>query len=474
MVEAKLNADRGSNDQEGYEEVLQELEKQQNKQKSWVNNLIILLVSIVIFFQLGLLKGGVWDVFLIIVVLLVHEMGHFLGMRFFGYRNVQMFFIPFFGAAVSGESRNVPGYKKALVALLGPVPGILIGTILAILSITTRTKWYLDLSLMFVFINGFNLLPIFPLDGGRLLQEVLFSRNPYVELLSRIIASAILILIGFWGGMWFLGVLGLFGLLTVGIPFKVARISRSVLRQLATQQENIIPEEQIEPVPPDSIPLRTARLIIRNLYESISAKLKVKDVASYTRQIWERIQIQPPSVGATIGLLVLYIFCFLFPFIGAIIIVGIEHAQDVPLEIKIVEFEKPDGQIGLKEETFKLETLKSTRELSVDGRLYHGKEILYNFYGNVSCEGNWSEGYKDGKWEYYNYLGELEQVLVYKNGTLISFRQRQGDKWIEKGLDDLPEILKDMYLDEDIGPSGPKSSDITRDANDISNIILDK
>src|SRR5258706_5980780 len=38
-------------------------------------------------------------------VLLFHELGHYLGMRAFGYGDVRMFFIPFFGAAVSGKSR---------------------------------------------------------------------------------------------------------------------------------------------------------------------------------------------------------------------------------------------------------------------------------------------------------------------------------------------------------------------------------
>ena len=38
-------------------------------------------------------------------------------MRAFKYRNVQMFFIPFFGAAVTGRNFSVAGYKKAIVSL---------------------------------------------------------------------------------------------------------------------------------------------------------------------------------------------------------------------------------------------------------------------------------------------------------------------------------------------------------------------
>lgn len=38
----------------------------------------------------------------VIGVLLFHELGHYVAMRLFGYRDVRMFFVPFFGAAVSG------------------------------------------------------------------------------------------------------------------------------------------------------------------------------------------------------------------------------------------------------------------------------------------------------------------------------------------------------------------------------------
>ena len=80
-------------EEEAYQEILAEIDKQQSRQKSWVKNLVILAVSLLIFFQLGLFEGGLHSVAMIILVLLTHETGHLLGMRLFGYRNVQMFFI---------------------------------------------------------------------------------------------------------------------------------------------------------------------------------------------------------------------------------------------------------------------------------------------------------------------------------------------------------------------------------------------
>ncbi len=45
-------------------------------------------------------------------------------------------------------------------------------------------------------INGFNLLPVFPLDGGRLLNQILFSRNRYLEGVFQFLAAVALVAYG--------------------------------------------------------------------------------------------------------------------------------------------------------------------------------------------------------------------------------------------------------------------------------------
>jgi Zn-dependent protease len=120
------------------------------------------------------------SVVVLIGILLFHELGHYAGMRLFGYRDVRMFFIPFFGAAVSGKKTGVEAWKDGVVTLLGPVPGILVGFVLGAspsLSPTLR-----ELASSMVWLNAFNLLPLAGLDGARLLQHVLFSRHRWLEL----------------------------------------------------------------------------------------------------------------------------------------------------------------------------------------------------------------------------------------------------------------------------------------------------
>jgi len=43
---------------------------------------------------------------------------------------------------------------------------------------------------MLVLVNAFNLLPILPLDGGRLFQTLLFARTPALDVLFRLLANA--------------------------------------------------------------------------------------------------------------------------------------------------------------------------------------------------------------------------------------------------------------------------------------------
>jgi Zn-dependent protease len=135
--------------------------------RSLARSLILLAVSIYAFVQLGLISSSPATILILVVVILIHELGHFIGMKIFGYRNVHIFFIPMFGAATSGIETNPSGSQKAIVSLLGPLPGILIGIILGVLYFVTKNEMLVQPAWVFMFINALNLLPFFPLDGGR-------------------------------------------------------------------------------------------------------------------------------------------------------------------------------------------------------------------------------------------------------------------------------------------------------------------
>ena len=130
-------------------------------------------MSLIIFAGLGLFQQSLLGVATVIAVLFIHETGHLIGMKILGYRDVRMFFIPFFGAAVSGVQKNASSTQQAIVALLGPVPGIVLGIGCAMLFFRTANDLYAETASSLLFLNGFNLLPFHPLDGGRVLDALL-------------------------------------------------------------------------------------------------------------------------------------------------------------------------------------------------------------------------------------------------------------------------------------------------------------
>lgn len=111
-------------------------------------------------------------------VLLVHELGHFIAMKVFGYVDVRVFFVPGFGAATSGRNPYARAWQEAAVLFAGPVPGLVVGGLLLAFGGSTVAT---AVGKLFVLVNGLNLLPVGSLDGGRLLRLALFSKRPAAE-----------------------------------------------------------------------------------------------------------------------------------------------------------------------------------------------------------------------------------------------------------------------------------------------------
>jgi Zn-dependent protease len=427
------------------EEVLAEINKSDTGKKNWMKNLVIFAITLFIFVRIGLIKNNATDIVILVIVLLLHEMGHFIGMRLFGYRNVGMFFIPFFGAAVSGEGRNVASYKKVIVTLLGPVPGLVLG--LVCLIACGRNEYGRRLAIMFLSINLFNLLPIFPLDGGRLLHQVLFCRNRYVEMVFTILAGILLIGLGLLGQLWILGLLGLFLIVSVRTSFKVAQVCNDckglVTEEAASDGEKIPPEAGLQ--------------IIRKLRERFKEKVNVKTVADLTRQVWERVQTRPPGTPATVGLLGVYISSIFVTILALAVIAAVSSSKNYA-ERKFVDYRTEDGRTAKKEQIYIFGKLSKESELNVDGSVYHGRTVSYYPNGAILAEGRWEEGKRDGEWNEYDNEGKVTAITVFDKGRFVVRRESDGDQWILMDLDKLPQEIRERYLKQAIGPPiGPLS-----------------
>jgi Zn-dependent protease len=285
--------------------VMAELQKLQNKKSSWVSGVVVLLISMGLFVGAGVpgTEGRgerMWEALALLVpILLFHELGHFLAMRIFGYRNLRMFFIPFLGAAVTGQNYTAPGWKKVIVALMGPLPGILVGMIAAIAGIVLQNALLMKVALFTLILNGLNLIPLLPLDGGRVVQTLLFSRHYAMDIVFRAIAGVSIIGIGMALGDRFFPILGVVMLIGIPVAWKLGRIAQDLRRQG-------LPSPQ--PANDQSIPPDSARVIIDRVKAAFPAGMNSQNkiAAQHTLSVYEMICSRPPGWAATIGLLILH------------------------------------------------------------------------------------------------------------------------------------------------------------------------
>lgn len=193
------------------------------------------IFSIVLFaLTFSLLLNDYQIIGLLIIVLLLHELGHFFFMKQFGYTKLQMYFIPFLGAMVQGEKQIYSQKESTFMLLAGPIPGIIIGFILLNYGINEEYNFILQLSVLLIFLNILNLLPVSPLDGGQVVKILFFYKKPIVELIINVFVSIAFVALGLWLNIWLLTI---FGVLFI---VKIKNLHKSILirKDLYKQQIN--------------------------------------------------------------------------------------------------------------------------------------------------------------------------------------------------------------------------------------------
>jgi Zn-dependent protease len=194
--------------------------------------------SLVLFVGVFLLlfKDEIDFVLFLILVLFIHEMGHFTFMKLFNYENVRMLFIPLMGAFVQGSKEKYSQTQSFIVVAAGPFPGICIGIITLFLSSYYQLNWLLELSFLFLFLNIINLIPIDPLDGGQLFKLLVHKKRDLFLIIFAFISSLILILVGFLIWSWVTMIFGFF----MGIRVRGMQRNYQIRKLLDEQNVNYI------------------------------------------------------------------------------------------------------------------------------------------------------------------------------------------------------------------------------------------
>lgn len=147
----------------------------------------------------------------LLLQLFVHEYGHVHAMRRTGMKVRGMYFIPFLGAVAVTEDAFSSRRQQAYVALNGPIWGSAFALVPGALWLFTRDPLWASTAAWWALINLFNLLPILPLDGGRLLQSLAFSFSSSLGVALTVLGLAGAVVVGSvygYGLVWLVALLG--------------------------------------------------------------------------------------------------------------------------------------------------------------------------------------------------------------------------------------------------------------------------
>jgi Zn-dependent protease/CBS domain-containing protein len=224
--------------------------------------------------QLGL---GVLSAILLFASIIVHELAHSIVAKRNGLRIGRITVYLFGGVSEMEEEPSSPGLELKMSAA-GPITSLAIAGMLGVL-------WYLSQSggasvliqgplyyswVINLIVAGFNLIPAFPLDGGRVLRSILWSFNHDIlkaTKIASIIGRIFAYLLMFAGIILFVLTGDLFdGIWLVLIGWFISSGATSELKQQIVQQ--------------DLGPLKISDIMTRNL-TTVSPDMPLNDLSLY-------------------------------------------------------------------------------------------------------------------------------------------------------------------------------------------------
>ena len=159
--------------------------------------------------------SGLLFMALLFLCVLLHEFGHIFTARIFGVKTPDVILLPIGGVARLERIPEKSG-EELLIAVAGPAVNVAIAAVLVFFAGASLDPSHLEsiesdkvglverLAAVNVFLALFNLIPAFPMDGGRVLRALLATRFGYVR--ATEIAASVGQFVAF-----LLGFVGLFG-----------------------------------------------------------------------------------------------------------------------------------------------------------------------------------------------------------------------------------------------------------------------
>lgn len=129
----------------------------------------------------SVLTGNFLELVALFAIVFVHEMGHIAAAKWCGITVLSVQMLPFGGVAVMEDTGHLSGWREISIALAGPLQNVIL--ILVAWIIHLAGLWDGFFLTYFIHCNLlialFNLLPILPLDGGKISQSLFSMMLPY-------------------------------------------------------------------------------------------------------------------------------------------------------------------------------------------------------------------------------------------------------------------------------------------------------
>ncbi len=150
--------------------------------------------------MIGVITGSFTEMAITFALIIIHELGHIGMALFFRWKINKVMFWPFGGVMETDDYFTRPNKEEFIVVLAGPLQHVWMHFLLLyFLEAGTFSPYFIEYALTYnVTLFLFNLLPIYPLDGGKLVLLLLSYSFPFRKVIPyTVILSVASITIGF-------------------------------------------------------------------------------------------------------------------------------------------------------------------------------------------------------------------------------------------------------------------------------------
>ena len=157
----------------------------------------------------------------LVAILVFHEYGHLQAMKKFGIPTKGMYLIPFVGGLAVGDKPQ-SRWQDVYISMMGPVYGLAMTLAFYLVWLVTDSHFAGLVASTSALINAFNLLPMYPLDGGRVIKSLVFSGRRKLALVLLLALSVAFLVLCWELGFALIGFFIILGVIDILAEWRVS------------------------------------------------------------------------------------------------------------------------------------------------------------------------------------------------------------------------------------------------------------